>query len=72
MSADTMMGMMNRGMAGRDLMPAGTDPVVAMAGYDLGPAPVKGITFDSVSSWGRCGRMHGGSMPQQVVCGVQL
>lgn len=48
MSADTMMGMMNRGMAGRDLMPAGTDPVVAMAGYDLGPAPVKGITFDSV------------------------
>ncbi|KAI7842606.1 hypothetical protein COHA_003710 [Chlorella ohadii] len=51
MSADAMMGAMNKGMAGRDLMPAGTDPAVAMGGYDLGelgPAPVKGIAFDSV------------------------
>lgn len=48
MSPNAMMGMMNRGMAGRDLMPADTDPAVAMGGYDLGPAPVKGIAFDSV------------------------
>ncbi|PRW57540.1 lipocalin-like domain [Chlorella sorokiniana] len=48
MSPDAMMAVMNKGMAGRDLMPADTDPVVAMGGYDLGPAPVKGITFDTV------------------------
>ncbi len=67
MSADAMMGAMNKGMAGRDLMPAGTDPAVAMGGYDLGelgPAPVKGIAFDSVRG---CGQRR---MKQGGVCGA--
>lgn len=55
MAPAAMMGAMDRGMAGRDLMPAGTPPQRAMAGYDLGPAsevvgagasPVQGIAFD--------------------------